>query len=327
MKTIKWGIIGTGDVMEVKSGPGLYKAEHSKVVAIYNRSYDKAVDYAKRHHIDKVYKNVSDLIEDHNIEVVYIATPPVSHKDYALQVLEAGKIPYIEKPLAMNYEEVKAIKELADLKGLPVYVAYYRRGLEKFIKIKEVLDSKLIGQVKVVKVNQTNKVTSDYIHKNKLPWRVKPEISGGGLFMDIGSHVLDCLEWYFGQMESMEGYACNTGGYYEAEDTVVASFRFKSGIVGSGSWCFVADQQLNEVEIIGEKGRIVYDGLSAKNFQLIMGDEVETYTFQVPQHIAMPYEVTVINELLGMDKSYASFEEAVNLAKMMDGVLSPYYGR
>jgi predicted dehydrogenase len=327
MKKIKWGLIGTGSVTEVKSGPGLYKIENSELVGVYNRTHEKALDYASRHGINTVYQDVSEMLLNDEIDVVYIATPPVSHKEYAVRVLRNNKIPYIEKPVTMTYEEALEIKRVANKVKLPVYVAFYRRGLEKFIKIKQLLDEHKIGNIKAVHVTQTARVTDEYLDRNHLPWRVKPEISGGGLFMDIGSHVLDTLQMFFGKFESMSGYAMNTGGYYDAEDTVVASFKFKNDIVGTGEWCFVADEFKNEVTIIGDKGRIIYDSMSAKSFTLIVDGVKEDYHFEKPEHIAMPYEQTVIDELLDIKKSYASFDEAINLVEMMEQVLKSYYNQ
>jgi len=176
-------------------------------------------------------------------------------------------------------------------------------------------------------VTQIMKVEDSELTRERLPWRVIPEISGGGKFLDMGVHVLDCLEFYFGEMEDMQGIVENKGGYYDADDTVVATFRFKNGIIGSGTWCYVADQEINEVQIVGEKGRIIYDGLSGKSFTLIKDGVEETFEFEEFDHVAMAYQQAVVNELIGKEKSHANFDEAINLVKMTDMLLSNYYKR
>ncbi len=326
MKDVNWAMIGCGDVTEVKSGPGLYKSNNSKLIGVYNRTYAKAEDYIKRHNIAKVYKTVEDLLSDEKVDIVYIATPPKSHYQYAVQCLNAGKIPYIEKPVANSYKECLEIKALSEKVNIPVYAAFYRRGVEKFLKIKELLDNKILGEIRYVYVTQTKPVEETELDRENLPWRVIPEISGGGKFLDMGVHVLDCLAMFFGEYEYMNGIACNQGGYYDAEDTVVATFKFKSGIPGSGSWCYVADKDTNEVQIVGEKGRIVYDGLSAKRFVLEVGGKEETFTFEVPEHASMPYQQAVVNELIGKTDSEANFEQAINVVKMTDMILEQYKG-
>lgn len=327
MKKLNWGIIGTGDVTEKKSGPGLYKAENSNLLAVYNRTPKKAVDYANRHNVARVYETAKGLINDKEIDVVYIATPPDSHKAYAIEALEAGKIPYIEKPLTLSYSDAKEIQQLSEKLNIPVYIAFYRRGLEKFIAIKRILEKEVIGDIRFVTITQTATVAPEFLNQSNLPWRVIPEISGGGLFMDIGSHVLDCLMMFFGELETMNGFADNNGGHYPAEDTIMASFKFKNGISGTGNWCFTADETKNEVEIVGNKGRIIYDALSVKRFKVIVDGQELTYEFEEPEHIAMPYQVSIINEILGKEKSNANFAHAVNLMKMTDRILEPYYNK
>ena len=324
MKNVNWALIGCGDVTEVKSGPGLYKSENSNLVGVYNRTYSKAISFVTRHNVGKAYACVEELFADEQVDIVYIATPPKYHTSYALQCLNAGKIPYIEKPVANTYAECLQIKKLAQRVGLPVYVAFYRRGVEKFLKIKELLAEAVLGDIRYVHITQTMPVEDSELVRNNLPWRVVPEISGGGKFLDMGVHVLDCLAMFFGEYEAMSGIVCNQGGYYDAEDTVLANFRFKCGIPGSGKWCYVADKNENEVQIVGEKGRLIYDGLSAKRFVLELEGREQVYTFAVPEHAAMPFQQAVVNELSGKARSEADFDQAINVVQMTDMLLEDY---
>lgn len=120
-KLIRWGIIGCGNVTEVKSGPAYQKTEGFEVVAVMRRDAAKAEDYAKRHGISKYYTNADDLINDPKIDAVYIATPPDVHKYYGLKVATAGKICCIEKPLAPNYQDSLTIAEAFATKKIPPF--------------------------------------------------------------------------------------------------------------------------------------------------------------------------------------------------------------
>lgn len=324
MKNVNWGMIGCGQVTEVKSGPGLYKSENSNLVGVYNVDYDLTLDYIKRHNIEKAYKTVDELLNDPAVDVVYVATPPKFHFQYAMDILHAGKIPYIEKPVATNYEQCLEIKALSEKLQIPVYAAFYRRGVEKFLKIKELLDNKEIGDIRYVYVTQIMPVEDSELDRTKLPWRVIPAISGGGKFLDMGVHVLDVLVMFFGNIERMEGIVTNQGGYYDADDTVMGTFQFENGIAGTGTWCYVADKNINEVQIVGEKGRITYDGLSAKRFTLEKDGKVDTFHFEEPEHASMPYQQAIVNELIGKEKSEANFEQAINTVKITDMILDDY---
>src|SRR4051812_47809361 len=102
MKKIKWGIIGCGDVTEIKSGPAFNKINNSELVAVMRRNADKAADYARRHGVPKWYSDAQELINDPGINAIYIATPPQSHEAYTVQSLQAGKPVYVEKPMATD---------------------------------------------------------------------------------------------------------------------------------------------------------------------------------------------------------------------------------
>ena len=236
MDRVRWGIIGVGDVTEKKSGPGFQGAARSDLVAVMRRSADKAADYAERHGVPKWYDDADKLVHDPDVDAVYIATPPDSHHDYTLRVAATGKPVYVEKPMARTAAECEAMIQSCKEAGAPLFVAYYRRAMPRFVKIKEILDSETIGEVRAVEVRlQLAGSPSDV---GAIPCRVRPEKSGGGYFVDMGSHTLDFLDWMLGPIAEVAGYAANQAGRYPAEDTVAGAFRFESGVQGTGLWCF-----------------------------------------------------------------------------------------
>ena len=147
---IRWGIIGCGAVTELKSGPAYQKTDGFKLAAVMRRNLALAQDYALRHNIEAYSSDPADIINNDNIDAVYIATPPDSHKFYALQVADAGKPCCIEKPLAPSYADSLAIYNAFNDKDIPLFVAYYRRSLPRFNKVKALLESGAIGQVRTI---------------------------------------------------------------------------------------------------------------------------------------------------------------------------------
>ena len=138
MEIIKWGIIGCGNVTEVKSGPAFQKAPNSALVAVMRRDAALAEDYAKRHNVPKWYSNAEDLINDPEVDAIYIATPPSSHKEYTILCAKARKPVYVEKPMALTFEECNEMINTCKEHNVPLFVAYYRRALPRFLKIKEI---------------------------------------------------------------------------------------------------------------------------------------------------------------------------------------------
>lgn len=326
MKETVWGMIGCGDVTEKKSGPGLYKSNGSRLKGVYNRTEAKAHDWVQRHGHGQVYATVEELLADKEITAVYIATPPATHFDYAMQVIAANKVPLIEKPMARTFEECQAILDAADERGLPVFVSFYRRALEKFQKIKELLDERAIGQPQLVEIRQYQRPAPEDLDKDNLPWRLLPA-AVGGKELDIQVHVLDYLAYYFGDITTMTGIVENRAGLYEVEDTVSASFRFANGVVGSAAWCYVADFDLDEVTIIGSEGTLVFEGTSFEWIHFIKDGKTTTYTFATPEHVAMPFIQTVVDELNGQAKSPADSASAANGIRMFDMLLQDYRER
>jgi len=147
MNKINWGIIGCGDVTEIKSGPAFNKVPHSALVAVMRRNANKAADYAHRHNVSRWYADAQQLIHDNEVNAIYIATPPSSHAEYALQAINAGKSVYVEKPMALNYSAAKKMAQVAQEKNVKMVVAHYRREWPLFIKLKQLVNNKVIGNI------------------------------------------------------------------------------------------------------------------------------------------------------------------------------------
>ena len=149
-KTIQWGFIGCGEVTKYKSGPAFQKIENSEVVAVMSRNGEKARKYAEERNIPRWYDDAQELVDDPEVNAIYIATPPSSHATYAIMAMKAGKPVYIEKPMAVTYEECCRINRISKETGVPCFVAYYRRYLPYFQKVKS-----LVEEVAIVRVINT----------------------------------------------------------------------------------------------------------------------------------------------------------------------------
>lgn len=325
MNTIRWGMIGCGDVTEIKSGPAFQKANGSELVAVMRRTGHLAEDYARRHNVPKWFDNAEELIHNPDVDAVYVATPPGSHLEYVLKVCEAGKPVYVEKPMARNYEECRRMIASFRKNKLSLFVAFYRRGLPRFIKVKEIVESGKLGKISIVQYH-----FSGPYHKktdpDNLPWRLKAEQSGGGLFMDLGCHALDILDFIFGPINHVSGIAENIASPYEVEDVVVMNYNFLSGIVGTASWNFASDMNKDLIEIIGSDGGLSLSVFGNEPLQLKSGEKVEEYELPNPAHIQQPLIQTIVDELLGRGTCPSTGESASRTAYVMDVVLKDYYG-
>jgi 1,5-anhydro-D-fructose reductase (1,5-anhydro-D-mannitol-forming) len=256
-KIYKWGIIGCGNVTEIKSGPAYQKVDGFELHAVMRRDIAKAEDYAKRHGVPKFYGDADLLINDAEVDAVYIATPPDTHAYYALKVAEAGKICCIEKPMAPSYEACKQIVAIFEEKSLPLFVAYYRRSLPRFNQIEKWLSDHKIGDVRHISWH-LSKPANDIDLSKKDNWRTDIKVAYAGYFDDLASHGIDLFIKLLGKITIVNGVSTNQQGLYTAKDAVVGNWLHASGITGSGSWNFGAQKREDRVEIYGSMGKITF---------------------------------------------------------------------
>jgi len=325
MKTIRWGIIGCGDVTEVKSGPGFAKAERSALVAVMRRNGELARDYARRHDVARWYDDGAALIGDPEVDAIYIATPPNAHKEYTLAAAAAGKPVYVEKPMALDSGECEAMVAACRAAGVPLFVAYYRRALPRFLKVKELVDTGAIGDVRAVTITLYRQYQPP---AGALPWRINPGISGGGLFVDLAAHTLDLLDYILGPIARVTGGAGNQGGRYEAEDIVHGAFEFASGVRGTGIWSFNAFGEVDRTEIVGSRGRVSFATFDDLPVTLETAAGAEAFTIPHPAHVHQPLIQTIVDELTGQGTACPSTgESGARTTRVMDELLRAYYQR
>lgn len=319
-------MIGCGSVTEVKSGPAFSKVPGSKLVAVMRRNHELAEDYARRHNVPKVYSDASRLIHDDEIDAVYVATPPGSHARYAIETLRAGKPVYIEKPMALNHAECEIINEASEKFGKPVFVAYYRRALPGFLKVKELIESGTIGKVLFFSL-ELFKPASDDEKAGKLPWRVDPAQSGGGHFFDLASHQLDYFDYLFGPVKNVKSIAKNIGGLYKAEDFVTAELEYENGITGIGTWAFTVSKESyrDTIEFTGEKGSIKMSTFSFENIEIRTAAGSQQIINQRPEHVQYYLIDKIVRALEGKGEAPSTGITAARTSKVMDEIVAEYY--
>lgn len=325
MKLISWGFIGCGEVAELKSGPAFNDVTGSHVEAVMSRTEARARFYAERHGVNKWYTDAQKLIDDPNVNAIYVATPPSSHATFAIMAMRAGKPVYVEKPLASNYEDCARINRISEDTGVPCFVAYYRRYLPYFQRVKEIINSGHIGQVAYVQVRFTTPPRPQDYLENK-PWRLIPDIAGGGYFYDLAAHQLDLLQDLFGVIVRAHGYKTNRAHLYDAEDTVSASFSFENGLVGSGSWCFVGHESAREdrIEVVGDKGMVSFSVFSYEPIRLVTSDGEQFIEVENPDYVQLPLIKSVIEDLQGFGMCRCTSVSATPVNWVMDRILGKF---
>lgn len=323
MKKINWGIIGCGDVTELKSGPAFNKAKNSSLAAVMRRDALKAKDYAQRHHVPNWYTDAALLINDLGVNAIYVATPPSSHEAYTIAALQAGKPVYVEKPMTVSYNAALNMVAMAAEKNQKLVVAHYRREQPFFKKIKQLITDKVIGDTRFVRLDYYKKaLTQAALADNRNAWRVDAAIAGGGLFHDLAPHQLDLMYYFFGEAKNITGMAFNQAGLYKAADTVAGNILFKNGVVFSGLWSFgiptVAEKDF--CEITGTNGKISFPVFDGRTITVTVNDTTEQFTFDTLQHVQQPMIEKVVSYFLDDGENPCSGADGALVMKWMEEI-------
>jgi predicted dehydrogenase len=317
MQEINWGIIGCGNVTELKSGPAFNKVPNSKLLAVMRRDENLLKDYALRHQVPMRFTNASELIHHPEINAVYIATPPNVHEQYAIEAIRANKYVYVEKPMSTTVAACLNMQLVANELGGKLVVAHYRRALPIFLKIKSLLAQNYIGSIIDVKIIMHKKAAPKTYYENN--WRVNKETAGGGLFYDLAPHQLDLVLYFFGDPVSYEGMATNKAGLYSVEDTVKGKINFHNGISFQGEWCFASDQETEKDEFIitGSNG-IIQFAVFGQQIEIIKEGKIEQLNFDPPTHIQQPMIEKIVNYFLGKGDNPCPASEAIKSMRVME---------
>lgn len=316
--TIRWGIIGCGDVTEVKSGPAFSKVPNSSLVAVMRRNAAKAEDYARRHGVGKWYNDATALINDPDVNAIYVATPPLQHEEYTLQALKAGKPVYVEKPMAVDAAAATRMAAAAVETGVKLCVAHYRRQQPLFLKVKSLLEEGAIGKPRLVNLHCLQPHASPMITKTEDAWRYNPAISGGGLFYDLAPHQLDLMLYFLGHPKHVSGVSLNASRLYNADDTTCGQVVFANDVVFNGAWCFSVPEQRDSCEIIGTEGSLQFKIFEHRMLTLKKADSEVQFSFEALPHVQQPMIEKVVAYFAGEGENPCSAEDGVTVMQLID---------
>ncbi len=321
LKNIRWGIIGVGDVCELKSGPAFNQVEGSQLVAVMRRNGDLARDFAHRHRVPRWYDNADDLFNDPQVNSIYIATPPRYHASYSVAAARTGRPVYVEKPMAMNFAQCEQMISAAEAAGVPLFVSYYRRALPRFLKLKSLIDSGAIGQPQTLD-SCYRRPAKPEDKLSPLPWRLNPNDAPGGYFEDLAPHTIDILQFLLGQISRAAGQTENRAGLYQVPDYVQAEFQFNCGAKGHGEWDFAAAETMDRTIIDGSRGRVEFSIFGDSPILLLDDNGKMEFKFTNPHTIQRPMISRIVRSLQQGDMEFANGRSAAQTNLVMDWILS-----
>lgn len=188
MQEMKWAVLGTG-VIANEMAQALQK-NGKNIYAVANRTHQKAVDFAKKYQIGKVYDEMNDVFTDPEVDVIYITTPHNTHIEFMREAIANGKHILVEKSITLNSAELDEAVALADEKGIVIGEAMTIYHMPVYKKLREILDSGKLGKVNLITMNFGS--FKEYDMKNRFFNR---NLAGGAM-LDIGVYALSFIRWF-----------------------------------------------------------------------------------------------------------------------------------
>jgi predicted dehydrogenase len=291
---------------------------------VMRRNPELAADYARRHGVARWTSDAEALVHDPSVDAVYVATPPGTHLKYALLACSAGKPTYVEKPMARNSTEAERMVDAFRSAGVPLFIAYYRRALPRFVRARALIGEGRIGTP--TSVQYSFALPPRPATGSEPEWRLQAEHSGGGLLLDLGSHLLDILDFLLGPLTGASGVALNRSRAAKVEDGVAMTFVAPGGVVGAAQWDFRAAHSCDRMEIRGTAGVLSLSCFGHEPIMLSAHTGSEHFEFPQPEHIQQPLIETIVAELTGQGRCPSTAETAARTTRVMDQVLCGYYG-
>jgi len=308
---LNWGIIGSGDVVNRLMGNSLNRKNKSKVLTVVSKDINQLSKLSKKIKFDNYSTNYNEIFNNKKINSVYIATTPDSHFFYIKKCVENNMNILCEKPVVISLNQLKKLKEILRHHKKKFLACYYRRYQKRFLEIKKILNKKLIGDIIYFKTMYFHRPdshpTAPILKNQSIPWRFQKKISGGGNFLDMGTHSIDMIQFLMGEIEKINFETFKTTSYHDVEDTLITNMKLKNNIVGHGSWSSISNKNEDRFEIYGTKGKLIFSMNENSKIQLETNKNLKSFhiNMEKPQHKGLADHA--INLFLNKNK-YIDFE-------------------
>lgn len=271
-KRIKWGIAGCGRFTENSFLPIIRLNRKSIVTSIYSRDFNRAKYLAEKFSIQKSFDNYDEFIKS-DIDAVYIASSNIHHYEQVIKAAKAGKNIFCEKPIAITSKQAEEMVSVCKENNVLFAVNYVHRFHPLVIKAKELIVNQKLGKFVSIDVH----FNIDFPPDNN--FRFKKELSGGGALRDIGTHMIDLLRYFGGEIKSIDGVVDNLIYQSEVDDFALGTVKFENGGYGTFNVSFNNKNAFNRIEILCHKGAIAIDNLIGKKkfapkLTILMEDEI-----------------------------------------------------
>src|SRR2546425_7254886 len=249
-----WGLIGCGDIARKRVAPALRDLTECDFVAVSRGRGELAESFARDFGAKKWHSNWRELLQDDEIDAVYVATPVDLHAAPTIAAAEAGKHVLCEKPLALTVGECDRMLAACRANNVKLGVAYYRHFYPVIDRIKAVIESGEIGAPVLVQINAFEWFNPQADHPRS--WLIRKDLAGGGPMFDFGCHGIEVLANILGGIKQVRGMTANVVFDRAVEDPAAALFQFESGTCGALTITHAAHEPQDTLDLFGSHGSL-----------------------------------------------------------------------
>jgi len=321
MEKVKIGVIGLGGVAQLVHLPNFAKIPNAELTAVAEVNRNRLLTISDKFNVKQRFSNHSDLLEKSDVEAVIIATPTSTHKDIAIDCLNAGKDVLIEKPMARTYAEAKQIVDAAKKNKRKLMVGMNLRYRPDTMLLRSFINSNEIGEPFYVKCGWIRKQSSSE------KWFTKKEESGGGVIIDLGIHIMDLALWLLDYPEISSVSAQNFHHYTKSvEDTSISCIKCKNSSVINMevSWSLPVEKDHFFLEVYGTKGSFSINPF--KLYKKVENDYINLTPTQVDNPTVL-FKKSYLNELKsfigavnGLNPVFSPGEESMQRMKIIEAM-------
>lgn len=250
MKRVSVAVIGCGFIAETAHIPNLHTNPKSRLVALCDVNKERLNAIGAKFNVERLFVDFNDVVRNEEVDAILVCTPITSHAEIAKAAVDAGKHVFVEKPLAANYLQGKAVVEAAEKSGVKLMVGYQMRFLPNHRKVKGIMRKGEIGE-------------PFYAEAHGETLLIKPD---DGILLDYATHLINLIQWYFDNthVEKVAALLHTTGNKCTTETEVTLILRFANGLVGRLGAFWLSDYKSWEAtdryfKILGTKGKVVTD--------------------------------------------------------------------
>ena len=286
MDKVSFGLIGCGDIARKRVAPAIRELQNCELVAVNRAQANLAQSFAKEFGARRWYANWRELLQDKEINAVYIATPVYLHVEQTIAAAEAGKHVLCEKPMALDVAECDRMIDACRRNGVKLGIAYYRHFYPVVRRIKEILESGEIGKPVVAQINAFEWFDPPVDHPRA--WLLKKAQSGGGPMFDFGCHRIEVLLDLFGKVGNLKSTMTNDFFQREVEDVGVATFQFEQGVCATLTVAHSAREPQDTLDVFGSKGSLHVSVLNEGTLRVLSESGERTESLPPAANIHQP---------------------------------------